>query len=199
MAVERVIALFKAAQSDVALKNKIQNSLSREDFINRASGEGYEFNIDELNLILKIAKQTSLNPCSIEQVFDDSSDYLEEFKATDSDILILRPSSNNISELENISVSEEDDTNDAGFSRTESLQLRKKENELMGASLDINILSEVTSGIKAKTINNIEAKTTLHTKDGTKRLTFRLDLNLSEPHLLSWTDDLAQINSILKK
>ena len=169
MAVERVIALFKAAKSDVALKNKIQNSLSKEAFIEMASGEGYQFNEDELNLILKIAKQTSLNPCSIEQVFDDSSDYLE---------------------------SEEDDTHDADSGRTESVSLRGNINKFNRVSLDINIGLSVSENI-----SRIEAKNTLEPPDRSQigRLTLRANIELSEPDLLSWTDDLAQINSILEK
>jgi predicted ribosomally synthesized peptide with nif11-like leader len=185
MAVERVIALFKAAKSDVALKNKIQNSLSKEAFIEMASGEGYQFNEDELNLILKIVKQTSLNPCSLEQVSDDSSDYLE---------------------------SGEDDTNDADSSKTESLSLRGNINRFKRASLDINIVLSESISIAVDSISGyryeVDSDSISNDMDDTRRsagsrrirrLALGVNIDLSEPHSWSWTNDRSLIKSILKK
>jgi hypothetical protein len=164
MAVERVIALFKAAKSDVALKNEIQNSPSKEAFIEMASGKGYEFNEDELNLILKIAKQTSLNPCSIEEVFDNSSDSLE---------------------------SEEDDTNDADSVLLKLASLKGSINRFRESSVKINSSVDINIGFPADT------NTTDPPDAGRRWLALSVNIDVSEPDSLSWTDDLAQIESFL--
>ncbi len=169
MAVERVIALFKAAKSDVALKNKIQNSLSKESFIEMASGEGYQFNEDELNLILKIVKQTSLNPCSIEQVIDDSSDFLESESA---------PLRGNINRF-----------------RRASLDINIVLSESISTAPDINDTRKIIGGMAAAR----EAIDTKDPKDATGIVVrLRVNMDLSEADSLSWSDNRATIISTLE-
>ncbi|GDZ92969.1 hypothetical protein PA905_08020 [Planktothrix agardhii CCAP 1459/11A] len=183
MAVEKVIALFKAAKSDVALKNKIQNSLSKEAFIEMASGEGYQFNEDELNLILKIVKQTSLNPCSIEQVIDDSSDSLESESA---------PLRGNINRF-----------------RRASLDINIVLSESISTAPDINDtrrIIEPIGGRPAPHINNAmkierdgdrDRDTREPKSTSNKVVKLRVNMDLSEADSLSWSDNRATIISTL--
>jgi Nif11 domain len=190
MAVERVIALFKAAKSDVALKNKIQNSLSKESFIEMASGEGYQFNEDELNLILKIVKQTSLNPCSIEQVIDDSSDFLESESA---------PLRGNINRF-----------------RRASLDINIVLSESISTAPDINDTGKIIAGIgemaaakkpraARKPRETIEAIDTREPKIDTREpkdatgivVKLKVNINLSQADSSSWSDNRATIISTL--